>query len=736
MRRFFFACLLFLFFHLGAYANHIFGAQLLYTHVYDSLYKITLTAYGDCSNSNFTNLRTSKPLITIYRSGTFYSTLSLIVEDSSGTEVSPVCPDQRNNTACHSGGTLPGVKQFIYSAYIVISPHDANWRFVFAGEFQNGSVAGRAAAITNVYSAGGSIIYLQATLNNTTGYNSSPAYTSIPTPYYCINVIQQYNQGASDADGDSLSFDLTSALTPGSSGSAASGTPVSYISPYTYSNPLSADTFSFNSLNGQLFFKPNAIQDGLVVTQVSEYRKGVLVGTSMREMTFIVLNNCDNSPSNGALQNVTSGYASGNIISICQGTPNVSFTINVTDPDGDFVKIIPAGIPATASFSVSGDSTANPKINFSWKTDTLPPGIYNIFITYQDNHCPISSKQTIAYTIRVVPPYSISSGTFTPTQCTHKAYVELDIANGISPMSVIIDQGTNAIDSLTDTTGVIKDSLAAGNYTIRVSAPNATCPISYNFSVVDSGALPLLNLPVVSYCRYAPSTQLTLGGSASVQWYDANMNPLSTAPTPSTTTPGNFVWYFTRNIKVCKSNLDTVQVEVHELPDIQIIGIPTSVCLGDKLYLQATGGTVYQWHTDNNELFTDRNTNAIYTILMDTATYTVSGTNGYGCYDSASTTISTIGQCCQVACPNAFSPNHDGRNDRYHVVTYGNMKTFELMIYNRWGQLVYISDDQHGSWDGTFNGIPCEIGTYFYMLKATCLTGHSTEQKGDITLIR
>lgn len=730
MKRFacLFLCILSLSFN--SYASHIFGGELLYTHLHDSLYKVTLTTYGDCQSSAFTLLYSSSPLITIYRSGAFYRTLSLISEKDSGTEVSPVCPAQINNTTCH-GGTLPGVTKFVYSATVSISQQDPDWSFVFAGDFQNRSTAGRAAAITNVNNAGNTVVYLVATLNNTSGYNSSPAYTSIPTPYYCINVAQQYNQGASDADGDSLSFSLTSAR-DGSSG----GSLVSYASPYTYSSPLSADTFSFNSFNGQLFFKPNTIQDGLVVTQVSEYRKGVLVGTSLREMTFIVLNNCDNNPANGILQNVAGGYEAGNIITICQGTPNVSFTINVTDPDGDFVKTIPNGIPPTASFSISGDSTANPKVYFSWKTDTLPAGIYNIFITYQDNHCPISSRQTIAYTIHVVTPFSISSDLLAPTQCVHRAYIELDISNGVLPRSVVIEQGTKIIDSLTDTTGVIKDSLAAGNYTVRVTAPNLTCPVSYNFSIVDSGMLPLLHLPAINYCRYAPSAQLSVGDSSTAEWYDANMNALAVAPTPVTSTPGNFVWYFTRDYKVCKSGLDTAEVQVHDLPDIQIIDVPASVCLGDKLYLQATGGTVYQWHTDNNELFTDRNTNAIYTVLMDTATYTVSGTNGYGCYDSAFTTISTIGQCCQVACPNAFSPNHDGRNDRYHVVTYGNMKTFELMIYNRWGQLIYLSDDQHGSWDGTFNGIPCEIGTYFYLLKATCLTGHSTEQKGDITLIR
>lgn len=727
MRRFLFITAISITFCTNAFASHIFGGELLYTYTNDTL-KITLTTYGDCSSGTFIKLYNSSPLITIYRSGAYYDKVSLKVEVDTGIEVSPVCPGQLSHTTCHDGGTLPGIKKFVYSAKYPFTQRDANWSFVFAGDFQNTSTAGRSGSITNISGASSSVVYLVATLNNSKGDNSSPNYTSIPTPFYCINVTQQYNQGANDADGDSLAFSLVPAL--------QSGAPVTYLAPYTYSNPLSADTFSFNSFNGQLFFRPNSIQDGLVVTQVSEYRKGELVGTSMREMTFIVLNNCNNSPSNGDLQSTSGGIASGNIITICQGTPNVSFNINVSDPDGDWVKTIPNGIPATASYTVVNDSSVNPKIYFNWKTDTLPVGIYNFYVTYKDNHCPISSSQTIAYTIHVVAPYSIASALIYPTECVHEAYVELDINNGIIPRIVTIQRGGTTVQSFTDTTGVIKDSLKAGSYTVLVSASGGSCPASYNFSITDGGTLPLLNLPPVNYCRYVPAGQLDVGDSAITHWYDANMTPLAVAPTPSTTTPGNYIWYFTRDYKVCKSNLDTIEVDVHDLPNVQIINIPTSVCLGDKLYLEATGGSVYQWYADGNQLFTDKNTNSIYTVLMDTATYTVRGTNGYGCYDSSSATISAIGQCCQVACPNAFTPNGDGRNDKYHVVTYGNMQSFELMIFNRWGQLIYLSDDQHASWDGTSHGIPCEVGTYFYMLKAKCLTGHSTQLKGDITLIR
>lgn len=86
--------------------------------------------------------------------------------------------------------------------------------------------------------------------------------------------------------------------------------------------------------------------------------------------------------------------------------------------------------------------------------------------------------------------------------------------------------------------------------------------------------------------------------------------------------------------------------------------------------------------------------------------------------------------------PNAFSPNADGINDTYRAVGIG-IDVFELYIYNRWGQLVYSSQDMAEAWDGTYGGKACETGIYAY--RATYSTTRSTEMlslRGNITLLR
>ncbi|RYZ34086.1 MAG: gliding motility-associated C-terminal domain-containing protein, partial [Sphingobacteriales bacterium] len=73
---------------------------------------------------------------------------------------------------------------------------------------------------------------------------------------------------------------------------------------------------------------------------------------------------------------------------------------------------------------------------------------------------------------------------------------------------------------------------------------------------------------------------------------------------------------------------------------------------------------------------------------------------------------------CIVFAPNAFSPNQDGRNDRFVVrADCPKLMTFSLTVYNRFGQAVYSSQDLNAGWDGTFRGRPADAGTYFYFLE-------------------
>ena len=88
--------------------------------------------------------------------------------------------------------------------------------------------------------------------------------------------------------------------------------------------------------------------------------------------------------------------------------------------------------------------------------------------------------------------------------------------------------------------------------------------------------------------------------------------------------------------------------------------------------------------------------------------------------------------------PSAFTPNNDGRNDLFHIQSECELTYYHLKIYNRYGQMVFTSDNIYSIWDGTFNGSPVEIGTYFYYIEYQPNIPNPTYQrlKGGVTVVR
>lgn len=151
---------------------------------------------------------------------------------------------------------------------------------------------------------------------------------------------------------------------------------------------------------------------------------------------------------------------------------------------------------------------------------------------------------------------------------------------------------------------------------------------------------------------------------------------------------------------------------------------------------QTTGATVYFWDFDNgfsSTLFepqTSYSQEREYSILMVSTSHD-------GCTD---TTKSTYYFVPGLWMPNAFTPDGDGLNDILLPVT--NRITFShyrLQIYNRWGTLIFTSMDPHIGWDGTHNSIPCETGTYSFLLKYSkeaTINSDLFVTRGHVTLLR
>ena len=127
--------------------------------------------------------------------------------------------------------------------------------------------------------------------------------------------------------------------------------------------------------------------------------------------------------------------------------------------------------------------------------------------------------------------------------------------------------------------------------------------------------------------------------------------------------------------------------------------------------------------------YSSPNQQAVYNVR-----YTVA--NSFGCSQTATKQI-TIYPSCYLALPSAFTPNGDGKNDVFRILNAIKAEDLELVIFNRWGQVVFRTKDWKQGWDGRINGGLQPTGTYVWLLRYTNRdTKQRIEQKGTMTLIR
>jgi gliding motility-associated-like protein len=91
---------------------------------------------------------------------------------------------------------------------------------------------------------------------------------------------------------------------------------------------------------------------------------------------------------------------------------------------------------------------------------------------------------------------------------------------------------------------------------------------------------------------------------------------------------------------------------------------------------------------------------------------------------------------CIVAIPTAFTPNGDGLNDVFRPKANCPLESYELQIYNRWGERIFFSRRPEFTWDGTFRNKKCPMGTYVYTLKYKFSTQEARFESGTIMLFQ
>ena len=172
----------------------------------------------------------------------------------------------------------------------------------------------------------------------------------------------------------------------------------------------------------------------------------------------------------------------------------------------------------------------------------------------------------------------------------------------------------------------------------------------------------------------------------------------------------------------------TINLLVVPFPIINL-GNDSTLCYGQSLSLDAT----YQYAT---YLWQDNSTNPTYNVNHE-GTYYVKLSIDSNCF--ANDTINIYYKYCDTSIyiPNSFTPNGDGLNDVFTIKTNYNFINFKLVIYDRWGELLFESDDINKGWDGTYKGKVAPLNVYIYQFTGTIKeTGENIKKTGRVTVVR
>jgi gliding motility-associated-like protein len=105
--------------------------------------------------------------------------------------------------------------------------------------------------------------------------------------------------------------------------------------------------------------------------------------------------------------------------------------------------------------------------------------------------------------------------------------------------------------------------------------------------------------------------------------------------------------------------------------------------------------------------------------------------------EGRSTVQVVMKQCLKgLYIPNAFTPGHDGKNDIFKPLLFGDIQKFEFAVYNRWGNRVFSSKDPNKGWDGTFEGKECATQVFVWTCIYQLIGEERKVEKGTVTLIR
>ncbi len=229
-----------------------------------------------------------------------------------------------------------------------------------------------------------------------------------------------------------------------------------------------------------------------------------------------------------------------------------------------------------------------------------------------------------------------------------------------------------------------------------------------------------------------------LGEFEEVNWHVSNGNVIA-GPIFDYSFPysGMYrVYLSAETINGCMVQTDSVWINVLQNPDADFSANPSPFIVGETIHLtDESGGNVTSWKwIYEDEMISQQSYAVITPTVYDNAEVTLIVQNETGCSDTLRKII-PLNTNDLVYVPNSFSPNGDGINDEFMPSDIlGNVH--EMIVYNRWGEMVWKSDEESKSWNGTYRGDAVPNGTYTWHMVLKTGEIVSQELTGHVNLIR
>lgn len=350
-------------------------------------------------------------------------------------------------------------------------------------------------------------------------------------------------------------------------------------------------------------------------------------------------------------------------------------------------------------------SDTNTNASFLWSTGAMTSSISvstsgTYWVDVTRNGCTARDSVNVNF---ISPPTGINIGNDT-TYC------------GAFSRTLQVNTTNSVLWSTNQTTNSITVN-NAGTYWVQISNQ---CGSVRDSIVLSQNTPPVINIGADTNIACTGSNIIldATTPNASYLWQDNSANPSFTATT------NGFYWVDV-TVNGCTSR-DSAFV-AFALPVTNGI-FDTSICVNETILIGiASPYSTYQWSTNETNATISINTAGIYS-------QTVSNSCGQG----VNTFNIAEKECvCKLVFPTAFSPNEDGKNDSFGAIYRCPLTQFQLHIYNRWGELIFRSDDVDYRWDGNYKDQPQPLDAYVYYYKYTDpYTNQKISKSGNVTLLR